>query len=125
MLAVETAAYYKQRGMTLYQGLQELYEKYGYFVEKVDSYTFTGVEGMQKIRSIMEYLREHTPSSIGSFFVAAVRDYLSGVRTVPGDGSEQPLSDKAGNMLYYELSGRAFSVIRPSGTCLLYTSCPR
>lgn len=116
MLAVETAAYYKQRGMTLHQGLQELYEKYGYFVEKVDSYTFTGVEGMQKIRSIMEYLREHTPSSIGSFFVAAVRDYLSGVRTVPGDGSEQPLSDKAGNMLYYELSGRAFSVIRPSGT---------
>lgn len=105
MLAAEMAAYYKTKGMTLYEGLISLYNKYGYYKEDVQSITLKGIEGLSKIREIMEKLREEGLSAIGDYTVLESRDYEKGVGTLP----------KA-NVLYYKLTNQAWLCIRPSGT---------
>ena len=114
MLIAETAAFYKKRGMTLYDALMGLYKKYGWFLEKTMSHTLTGKDGQAKIASIMRSLRENPPSEVAGLNVLAVRDYLAGTRTA--GGKAEPIDFPVSDALYYELEGGAWTAIRPSGT---------
>ena len=116
MLVCEMAAYYKNRGMTLHDALEELYKKYGFYKEGVKSVTLKGIYGAEKIGKIMAYLRENTPEGFGGNKVLTVKDYKSGVFTdvATGNKSESPLP--ASDVLYYNLEDRAWLCVRPSGT---------
>lgn len=115
MLICEMAAYYAEKGMTLYDVMEELYKIYGGFSEELVSITLTGSDGMEKINKIMESFRNNTPSKIGCFDLLAVRDYKKSIRNTIGGESEKldlPKSD----VLYFEMSDGIDFIIRPSGT---------
>ena len=114
MLLAEAAAWYKKRGMTLYEGLMELYEKYGYYSEKVTSFALEGKDGLSKMVSLMANLRAGAPEGFAGKKVLAVRDYKKGVRVA--GGAEEKLDYPASDVLFYELEGGAWVCIRPSGT---------
>ena len=114
MLIAETAAFYKKQGMTLYDGLQALYKKYGYYDAKVTSFGLAGKDGLAKMGQLMIDLRANAPKEFAGKKVLAVRDYKKGTR-VSAEG-ETKLEQPATNALYYELEGDAWICIRPSGT---------
>jgi phosphoglucomutase len=114
MLIAETAAFYKKRGMTLYDALMDLYKKYGYYLEKTMSHTLTGKDGQAHIAQIMNSLRVSPPAEVAGLKILAVRDYLEGTRTA--DGVASHIEFPTSNALYYELEGSAWTAIRPSGT---------
>ncbi len=114
MLIAETAAWYKKQGMTLYDGLQSLYKKYGYYDAKVTSFALAGKDGLAKMEQLMIDLRADAPKAFADKKVLAVRDYKKGTR-VTAEG-ETKLEQPATNALYYELEGDAWICIRPSGT---------
>jgi len=116
MLIAEMAAYYRNRGMSLYEGLQELFKKYGYFIEGITSFTLEGKEGLSKINSAMEVLRSQKSDSFGGCEIKAVRDYELRQRTDMTDGSTEELVLPKSNVLYYELKDGSWFCIRPSGT---------
>lgn len=105
VLISEMAAYYYSKGMSLYEGLLSLYEKYGFFKEKTISITLKGIEGLAKIKDIISYFRENEISSMGDFNVVDVKDYSKGI-----DGL--PKSD----VLKFFLNDGSWVAIRPSGT---------
>lgn len=116
VLICEMAAYYKEKGMTLYEALLALYEKYGYYREGVKSLTMKGLEGMARIQLIMKTFRENTPAELGGFKVVVAKDYKTQVfkNLVTGEksGSPLPVSD----VLHYTLEDGTWVCIRPSGT---------
>ena len=116
MLICEMAAYYRNRGMSLYDGLQEIFEKYGYFIEGITSFTLEGKEGLEKICAAMDTLRDMNAYSFDGCEITAVRDYLAGIRTDMEDGSSKELGLPVSNVLYYELKDGAWFCVRPSGT---------
>jgi len=116
MLIAEMFAWYKSRGMTLYDGLVELYEKYGYEKEALDSFTLEGKEGIEKIKKAMELLREQMPSNFGSIEIKAIRDYEKGIRMDVKSKKEQRLDLPSSDVLYYETVEGYWFCIRPSGT---------
>ena len=114
MLIAEAAAYYKKRGMTLADAVDELGAKYGYYADHVKSVTFPGKEGGAKMTSIMDMLHSEKLESIGGSKVVATRDYLKDTRTT--DEGVTPTGLPRSNVLYYELDGGAWVCVRPSGT---------
>lgn len=116
MLIAEVYAWYKSRGITLYDGLMEIYKKYGYFKEDIDTFTLQGKEGAEKIQSAMETLRKEMPASFGQYRVTAIRDYKNSVRKDMETGGAQPLTLPRSNVLYFEMGPDAWFCIRPSGT---------
>ncbi len=116
MLICEMAAYYKTRGLTLYEGLEEVFKKYGYFIEGITSFTLEGKEGIEKIQNAMEGLRNSRPGSFGSYEAAALRDYLRQERLDLVTGSRTELDLPQSNVLYYEMKDGSWFCIRPSGT---------
>ena len=116
MLACEMAAYYKDKGMTLHEGLLSLYEKYGYYKEDVAAITLKGIEGLDKIKNIMEKLRTSMPSTLASYDIIATRDYKTKKRTVQATKDAEEITLPTSNVLYYELSDAAWVCVRPSGT---------
>lgn len=115
VLVCEMAAYYRSRGMTLYDAILEVYKKYGYYIEKTLNVEATGLDGQEKIKAAMENLRKCAPSEIGGVKVSAVRDYLLGTRTDLFSGKVESTGLPISDVIYYELSGSAI-IIRPSGT---------
>ena len=105
VLISEMAAYYYANGKSLYEGLMDLYEKYGYFKEETISLTLSGIEGLAKINNIMAYFRENEISEINNTKVIEVKDYQKGIDSLP----------KA-NVLKYFLEDGSWIAIRPSGT---------
>ena len=106
MLICEMAAYYRSIGSSIKQRLEEIYEKYGRYLNKVDSFEFPGLSGMDKMAGIMNSLRENPPKEIGGYAVVKVTDYKKPEETgLP-----------AANVLIYGLEGGATVVVRPSGT---------
>ena len=105
ILISEMAAYYYANGKSLYEGLMDLYEKYGYFKEETISLTLSGIEGLAKINNIMAYFRENEISEINNTKVIEVKDYQKGIDSLP----------KA-NVLKYFLEDGSWIAIRPSGT---------
>jgi phosphoglucomutase len=116
MLIGEMAAYYKSRGMSLYEGLQELFRKYGYFIEGITSFTLEGKEGVEKINCAMDALRGEKSGDFGGCRVAAIRDYQTGETFLTGTGKKAALDLPVSNVLYYELEDGSWFCIRPSGT---------
>lgn len=105
LLISEMAAYYNDRGMSLYDGLIELYKKYGFFKEETISLTLKGIEGIAKIKDIMSYFRENEINSINNINVFLTKDYLKGIDNLP----------KA-DVLKFFLEDESWIAIRPSGT---------
>jgi phosphoglucomutase len=115
MKTVEAACYYAENGLTLYEALIKLYEKYGWYSEIVISNTLYGQEGIAKIMGAVEKLRGDIPLKIGDFTVRAVRDYKSQIKTVYPDNATVNIPMDSMNVLYFELDGGRF-IVRPSGT---------
>ena len=115
LLIAETAAWYKKQNMTLYDALEAIYKKYGYYDSKVTSFALSGMDGLQKMGALMSDLREKVPSEFAGKRVLAVRDYLRG-ECVDTQGSVSALEQGKSNVLYYELEDGAWICVRPSGT---------
>ena len=106
MLICEMAAYYRSIGSSIKQRLEEIYEKYGRYLNKVDSFEFLGLSGMDKMAGIMDGLRQNPPAKLGDYAVVKVTDYKKPEETgLP-----------AANVLVYKLEGGAEVIVRPSGT---------
>ena len=116
MLIAEMAAYYFDRGMTLKDAMDELYEKYGYFREQTINLYMFGVDGLGEMRALMASLRENPPTEVGGISVARIRDYESGDITIPGLGVVEKTAIVGSNVLYFELTDGSNLVVRPSGT---------
>ena len=112
----EVAAYYKSQGKTLWDGMIELYEKYGYYREGITTMTLKGIDGAAQIEGIMSKARENVPTQIGTYEVLAVRDYKNDVRKDMKSGEEASTGLPSSNVLYYELNDNAWCCVRPSGT---------
>ena len=115
MLIAEMGCMYRTKGISLYQGIQALYEKYGFFKEGVTSVSFSGLEAKAKMNSIMEGLRNDPPEKLG-LKVERIRDYSTGKILNVKDGSTGETGLPESNVLFYDLEGGCSLIIRPSGT---------
>ena len=116
MALCEAAAYYKAQGKTLWDAMIDMYERYGYYKDDIQSVSLKGVEGLQKIQEIMETLHRESPKELGGYQVVSARDYKSGVIRDLATGQERPSGLPASNVLYYDLTDDAWLCVRPSGT---------
>ena len=116
MLIAEMAAYYRTQGKTLYDAMEEMYEKYGYYCEQTISIVMPGVSGLQRMKELMQELRDKPLTQIGTHKINYTRDYMPGTRTCMADGKSEPMELKGQNVMYYELEGGTTFIIRPSGT---------
>ena len=117
MLIAEMAAYYKTKGKSLYEAMEDIYKKYGYFLEKTNAYTMPGKDGMERMASILSGLRESKPETVNGLDVVKTTDYLTQTITY-ADGNTEPLTGlPKSNVLRYDLSdGKSYFILRPSGT---------
>lgn len=116
MALCEAAAYYKSQGKTLWDAMVDMYDKYGYCIDAIKSVGFKGIEGLEKIQSIMATLRENTPTKIGKYDVLSARDYKADTIKNMATGEVTPTGLPNSNVLYYDLSDSAWLCVRPSGT---------
>lgn len=116
MVLCEAAAFYKKQGKTLWDAMIDLYEKYGYFKDDVKSLTLKGIEGLEKIQTIMSTLRDNTPTAFGDWKVEKARDYQKDIIIDMASGATEPTGLPKSNVLYYELNDAAWVCVRPSGT---------
>lgn len=116
MALCEAAAYYKTQGKTLWDAMVDMYDKYGYYKDDIQSITLKGIEGLQKIQEILETLRKNPPTEVGGYQVVKARDYqaetIKDIATGEVTGTGLPKS----NVLYYDLTDDAWLCVRPSGT---------
>lgn len=116
MLICEVVAYYKTKGMTLYDGLQEMYKKYGYYKESIKSITLKGIEGIANMKKIMDTLRADAPKEIAGAKVIEARDYNADKCANLVSGEESKTGLPQSNVLYYVLDNDTWFCVRPSGT---------
>ena len=116
MALCEAAAYYKSQGKTLWDAMIDMYEKYGYFIDAVQSVGFKGLEGIAKIQSIMDALRSEVPAKIGKYDVVSARDYKADTIKDVKTGEVKPTGLPSSNVLYYDMTDGAWLCVRPSGT---------
>ncbi len=116
MALCEAAAYYMTKDMTLWDAMLEMYERYGYYKDHVESITLKGIEGLAKIQEIMNTLRVDAPKEIGGLKVLAARDYKEDKVQDFVTGETRPTGLPKSNVLYYELEDDAWVCVRPSGT---------
>ena len=115
LLLTEVAAHFKSEGKTLYDGLQALYEKYGYFLEKTISVTVQGLEGPAKIKALLDGLRKEVPSNFGGIKVALAQDFAVN-QQVDSQGVVSEIGLPTSNVLKYILEDGSWIAVRPSGT---------
>lgn len=116
MALCEAAAYYKEKGLTLWDQMLHIYEKYGYYKEDLVSITMKGVDGAERIQKILADMRSNPLRKIGDREVIALRDYEADTRLELATGKVTPTGLPKSNVLYYELEGGAWCCVRPSGT---------
>ena len=116
MALCEAAAYYKEKGLTLWDQMLQIYKKYGYYKEDLVSATMKGMDGAEKIQAILTDMREHPRKQIGAYQVIALRDYQTDTRLELASGKVTKTGLPASNVLYYELERGAWCCVRPSGT---------
>lgn len=116
MTLCEAAAYYKSKGITLFEQMNIIFKKYGYFKEDLSSVTLKGIEGMGKIKSIMEGYRMNPPKATADYKVLKVRDYQEDTITDLETGKVTTTGLPKSDVLYFDLSDDAWCAIRPSGT---------
>ncbi len=116
MLIAEMALFYREKGLSLYDQLQNIYKRYGFYNEFVVSATFEGISGSEKMAAIMENMRSNTPATFGGKKVLAVRDYKTSIRTDIIHGTTEKIDLPKSDVIYLELEDNNNFVIRPSGT---------
>lgn len=112
----EAAAYYKTKNMTLWDAMTAMYETYGYYKDAVKSIGLQGIEGLAKIQSIMETLRNNPPAAVGDYTVVSARDYKLNTIKNMATGEVKPTGLPSSNVLYYDMNDGAWLCVRPSGT---------
>ena len=116
MLVAEMAAHYSMEGKTLLDAMNDLYEKYGFFAEKTVNLVMPGLDGMRKMKALMDDLRTNPPEEIAGETVIRLRDYLDGSINVKGLGKVDRTPFFGSNVLYFELADGSSFIVRPSGT---------
>lgn len=116
MLICEMAAYYRTKGKSLNEVMNELYDEFGYYFNKTDAFEFEGSEGMKKMADIMSSLRESHPKEIAGFKVTVASDYLNSCTKDIVNGTEEVIDLPKSNVLAYSLEGGGAAIVRPSGT---------
>ena len=116
MLVCEMAAYYKTQGKTLIDVMNDIYNEYGMYLNKVENFTFEGAVGMQKMMDIMNDLRDNSPSQIANLEVTVVSDYKNRTNTEIKTGNVSKIDLPSSNVLSYTLPNGSGVIVRPSGT---------
>ena len=116
MTLCEAAAYYKNKNLTLWDQMINIYEKYGYYKEGQISITMQGIDGAEKIKTILNNLRNNSPKTIGQYKVIEARDYDAGIVENYETGEKSETKLPKSNVLYYQLEDSAWCCVRPSGT---------
>lgn len=116
MLICEMAAYYKTKGKTLIDVMNELYDEFGYYCNTVQSYTFEGASGMQKMADIMDGLRVNVPVQFAGYKVTKIDDYKTSISTAVDTKEESKITLPKSNVLAYTLTDGNKVIVRPSGT---------
>ena len=116
MALCEAAAYYKTKNMTLWDAMIAMYDKYGYYKDDIQSITLKGIEGLEKIQTILENLRKNPPSVIGDYQVTSARDYKADTVINMETKEVKATGLPSSNVLYYDLTDDAWVCVRPSGT---------
>ena len=116
MALCEAAAYYKTQGITLWDQMLNIYNKYGYYKEVLFTMTFKGADGAKKMQDMMDAYRKNTPKQVGAYKVLRLRDYKNDVITDLATGETTPTGLPKSNVLYFELENDAWFCVRPSGT---------
>lgn len=112
----EAAAYYATQGKTLWDVMIEMYEKYGYYLDRITAMDFPGLEGMDKMKAMLTNFRENPPKEIAGFKVVKVRDYANDTILDLASGDTTPIGLPKSDVLYYDLEGGSWLCVRPSGT---------
>lgn len=115
MLFAEMVCYYTYKNVAVYDRLMEIYQKYGYCLDKNVSINFSGLNAMKEMNAIVDKLKTETITKIGDFNVVATRDYSVPVRKL-SDGTQEEIDISKNNSVYYELENGSFVCVRPSGT---------
>ena len=116
LLLTEMAAWYHAQGMTLFDALRSLYEKYGWYGEKTHNLVMPGLDGLEKMAALMQSLRAQPPIEIGGVTVAQYKDYSDGTVRDAATGAVKPMPLSGSNVLRFELTDGSHIVVRPSGT---------
>ncbi len=116
MMLCEAAAYYKKHGLTLWDQMIKIYEKYGFYKEGISTITLKGADGAQKIQELMNRIRNNPPKKLGNYKVLNFRDYKTGKIIDYKTGKESETGLPTSNVLYYDLEDNAWCCVRPSGT---------
>ncbi len=116
MLCAEMVCYYTYIGKTVYQRLQEIYQKYGYVLDKNVSVQYSGLNAMKEMNAVVDGLKEVKVNDFAGIKVIAVRDYSKAKRTLTATGETEAIDVPKCNCVYYELDGGSFVCVRPSGT---------
>ena len=116
MLLCEAASWYKAKGMTLWDAMLSMYERYGYYQEGLETMTLKGMDGAKEIQAMMTKMRNHPPKELAGLKTLAVRDYSTDERKDLLTGEITKTGLPSSNVLYYELSDCAWCCVRPSGT---------
>ncbi len=116
MCLCEAAAFYKKQGLTLWDQMIRIFEKYGYFREGLEAITLKGMEGVAKIKEMLDNLRANPQKQLGKYKVLAIRDYDKNTITDMETGQVKPTGLPKSNVLYYDLEDSAWFCARPSGT---------
>ncbi len=132
MLIAEMALYYQENGTSIFEQMDNIYKKYGYYKEQVESVTLEGIEGLEKIKTIMDGLRANPPAEVAGKKVIAVRDYQTSERVDKVTGEKSEILLPKSNVIYLELEDQNNFIIRPSGTepkiklyCLMKGNTPQ
>jgi len=116
MLLCEVASWWKSKGMTLWDAMLDMYARYGYYMEGLETITLKGMDGAKQIQSMMKKMRNHPPKELAGLTVLAVRDYSLDTRTDLITKEVTNTGLPSSNVLYYELSENSWCCVRPSGT---------
>ena len=115
LVVAELAAYYRSRGLTLADGIEEIYKEYGYYAEKTISVTLSGVDGAEQIKAIMAKFRDNGPKEFNATTITVVEDFKAQTSTA-ADGSVTALTTPPSDVLKYTLADGSWIAVRPSGT---------
>jgi len=115
MLFAEMVCYYNSINVSVYQRLNELYDKYGYVFDTNESIVFSGLNAMRDMIAVVDKIKKQKIDNLGGIKVVAMRDYSAGIKTL-ADGKTEELGVPKNNAVYFELEGGGFVCARPSGT---------
>ena len=115
LVVAELAAYYRSRGLTLADGIEEIYKEYGYFAEKTISVTLSGVDGAEQIKAIMAKFRDNAPKEFNATAISITEDFKAQTATA-ADGTVSALTTPPSDVLKYTLADGSWIAVRPSGT---------